>query len=171
MDIQMVDEACMPQVWAIWVRALHDHPEAFGASYEWAKGVPAEQTQVLLRNIRAGGGFLLGAFEPDTPVGMLHFNRQQGDKFQHKGDIGAVYVVPEQRGRGVAKALFDSALEHIRGMNGVVAVSLSVNSENASAIRLYEACGFKAYGVEPKGLRINGRYIDLMHMTIEVEQR
>lgn len=148
--------------------ALHEHPEAFGASYEWAKGVSAEQSREMLLNIHSSGGFLLGAFEHETPVGMLHFSRQQGEKFQHKGDIGAVYVVTEQRGRGVAKALFDSALEHIREMKGVVVVSLSVNSENASAIRLYEACGFKTYGVEPKGLRVNGQYIDLMHMIVEI---
>ncbi len=168
MDIRMVADAEMPQLWSIWVRALHDHPEAFGAEYEWARGVSAEQSQELLRQIRASGGFILGALEGIAPIGMLNFNRQQGEKFRHKGDIGAVYVVPEQRGKGVAKMLLYAALEQIRLSTDFAVISLSVNNENIAARQLYDSCGFKAYGVEPKGLCVNGQYFDLLHMTIEI---
>jgi RimJ/RimL family protein N-acetyltransferase len=170
MNIREIDETGMPELWKLWVRGLHDHPEAFGAPYAWAKGVSPEQSQDLLRQIWAGGGFLLGALEDDSPIGMLHFNQQQGEKFQHKGDIGAVYVIPEQRGKGIAKALLLAALEKAHAMMGLVIISLSVNAANKPAIKVYEACGFKAYGVEPKGLCVNEKYIDLMHMTYEVRK-
>jgi ribosomal protein S18 acetylase RimI-like enzyme len=168
MDIRMVDEAVMPQVWSIWVRSLHDHPEAFGAEYEWAKGVSAEQSRDLLQQIRVSGGFILAALEGETPIGMLSYSQQQGAKFRHKGDIGAVYVVPEQRGKGIAKMLLYAALEQVRKGTDFAVISLSVNNENRSAKQVYESCGFKVYGIEPKGLYVNGRYFDLAHMTIEV---
>jgi RimJ/RimL family protein N-acetyltransferase len=165
MDIREIDELNMPELWKLWVRALHDHPEAFGADYEWAKDVSPEESQALLRQIREGGGFILGAMNAETLIGEVCFTRQQGEKFCHKGDIGAVYVIPEQRGKGFAKALLLAALEQTRTITDLAIISLSVNAENKSAINLYEACGFKAYGVEPKGLCVNGKYIDLLHMT------
>ncbi|MCA0456608.1 MAG: GNAT family N-acetyltransferase [Chloroflexi bacterium] len=166
MDIHEVNEAEMPAMWTLWVRALHDHPQAFGAPYEWARGVTDEQSRDLLRNIVAGEGFLLGAWVEDAPVGMLHFSRQQGEKFRHKGEIGAVYVMPEQRGGGIAKALIQAAVGRARTVAGMAVIGLSVNSENTAAIKTYEACGFTRYGVEPKGMRVEGQDIDLLHMTL-----
>lgn len=169
MNIHLVSEAEMPEVWSLWVRALHDHPQAFGAPYEWARGVSAEQSRELLRGIESGDGFLLAAWVEGTPIGMLNFNRQQGEKLRHKGDIGAVYVVPEQRGNGIAKALIVTAVEQAKNIPDLVIISLSVNSENTAAIKNYEACGFVGYGVEPKGLRVDGQDIDLLHMTYLIE--
>ncbi|MBI1279100.1 MAG: GNAT family N-acetyltransferase [Anaerolineaceae bacterium] len=168
MDIRMVDEAGIPDLWTIWVRGLQEHPEAFGASYEWAREVSSEQSQEILRNIQSSGGFILGAFEAGKPVGMLNFNHQQGEKFRHKGDIGAIYVIPEARGRGIAKALIEAALEQIHSINEVEIISLSVNNDNLAAKRVYESCCFMGYGVEPKGLRVNGKDYDLLHMTREI---
>lgn len=147
---------------------MHDHPEAFGATYEWAKDVTPEQSQDLLRQIRAGGGFMLGAFEADAPIGMLHLNRPNGEKFEHKAHIGAMYVVPEQRGKGIAKALILAALEKARAIPVLTVISLEVNAENQAAIKVYETCGFSSYGIEPKGLRSNGKDYDLMHMSYDV---
>ncbi len=168
MDIRLVDEFDMLELWKIWVRALHDHPEAFGPTYEWARDVSPERIQELLRQTQSGGGFTLGVFKAQTPVGMLNFNRLQGDKFHHKGYVGAVYVVPEERRNGVARMMLNTTLEHARAMTDLAVVGLSVNNENKSAIKLYEACGFKSYGVEPKGLCVNGQYYDLMHMSMEM---
>jgi ribosomal protein S18 acetylase RimI-like enzyme len=170
MDIREIDQARMPELWQLWVRGLHDHPEAFGAPYEWAKGVTPEQSQEILRQIRANEGFILGAMNEGTLIGELNFNRQQGEKFRHKGDIGAVYVIPEQRGKGIAKVLLLAALEKAQTMTGLAVISLSVNAENQAAIKLYESCGFRSYGIEPKGLRSNGKDYDLMHMTYEVRR-
>ena len=168
MDIREIGEKDMPELWKLWVRGLHDHPEAFGAPYEWAKDVSQEQSQEILRQIRANEGFILGAMNEGTLIGELNFNRQQGEKFHHKGDIGAVYVIPEQRGKGIAKALLLAALEKARAISVLTVISLEVNAENQAAIKLYEACGFISYGIEPKGLRSKGKDYDLMHMTYDV---
>ncbi len=168
MDIQVIDEMMMPALWRLWVRALHEQPEAFGASYELAKALPPEKIQERLRQISEGGGFLLGAMDSGSVIGMLNFTRLQGEKFRHKGDIGAVYVAPEQRGKGVAKALLLTTLEKATAMTELAIIFLCVNNENIVAKHLYESCGFKAYGVEPKGLCVDGKFIDLLHMTYTI---
>lgn len=165
MEIRAISEGEMPSVWQLWVRALHDHPEAFGASYAWAKDVSPEQSQNLLRHIHDDDGFILGAYEAGVPIGMLSFTRQKGEKFHHKGDIGAVYIAPEHRGKGVAKALVIEALALVRLKMNMIVVCLSVNNDNAPAIAVYKDCGFVGYGVEPKALRVHGRDYDLLHMT------
>ena len=110
MDIRIVDKVEMPHVRGILVRGLHDYPEAFAADYEWAHNFTVEGMLQMLHYIRASGGFILGTFEDGKPIGMLHFNHQNGEKVQHKGDILAVYVIPEQRGKGIATKLLKTAL-------------------------------------------------------------
>lgn len=54
----------------------------------------------------------------------------------------SVAVVPNARGKGVGGALLDALLERARAA-GHVAVSLSVDRENAGAIHVYEEHGFE----------------------------
>ncbi|GHF79343.1 GNAT family N-acetyltransferase [Thalassotalea marina] len=64
-------------------------------------------------------------------------------KYNFKGYVGFIYVVAEQRGKGIVKLIL-SALEEWSSMQGVEALHLDVFSQNASAIRAYEKFGFKA---------------------------
>ena len=64
--------------------------------------------------------------------------------------IECVAVVPEQRGRGVAKMLLRALLEEGRRLSYSHA-GISVTDGNEAARRVYEAVGFKvylAYGTE-----------------------
>jgi ribosomal protein S18 acetylase RimI-like enzyme len=54
----------------------------------------------------------------------------------------AIAVVPSKRGHGVGDALLTRLLE-TAAADGYAAVSLSVDSANAGAIRLYERHGFE----------------------------
>ncbi len=57
--------------------------------------------------------------------------------------LGFMYVVPEQRGEGIIKHVFD-ALFAWSAEQGIEAHKLEVYSGNAGAIRAYEKLGFKA---------------------------
>jgi ribosomal protein S18 acetylase RimI-like enzyme len=57
--------------------------------------------------------------------------------------ISNVAVAEPYRGRGIARALMDAALELIQEWRGTV-VSLQVRDNNATAIRLYRNMGFQA---------------------------
>ena len=72
MDIREIDAMNMPELWKLWVRGLQEHPEAFGASYLWAKDVSAEESQAILRHIREGDGFILGAFHEQTLIASMN---------------------------------------------------------------------------------------------------
>jgi RimJ/RimL family protein N-acetyltransferase len=51
---------------------------------------------------------------------------------------------------------------------GVEIVKLGVTNKNVAAIRFYAACGFHAYGIEPKALWHNDRYYDELLMVREI---
>ncbi len=62
-----------------------------------------------------------------------------------RGTVGRIYslaVGPQQRRRGLGKAILDGCLEALRG-DHAVAVVLEVDVENAPAIALYERAGFR----------------------------
>ncbi len=80
-------------------------------------------------------------------------------KQRHKGHLSAVYVVPEWRGTGLARALLDAAIGQARAAN-LSTITLTVTAGNEAARRLYLRAGFRSYGVEPRGLRIGTDLLD-----------
>ena len=69
-----------------------------------------------------------------------------------------MYVRDPARGTGLAGQLVDAVLAHAR--REVELVQLSVVASNDAARRLYERRGFERYGVEPRALKVDGRYLD-----------
>lgn len=59
-----------------------------------------------------------------------------------------IAVTPDQRGKGVAVALMESAIA-LALEKGAEVLALEVRSTNASAIALYERFGFSRCGVRP----------------------
>lgn len=61
--------------------------------------------------------------------------------------IGFLYVVPEERGKGINKQVLDHLFDWARA-NELPEIHLTVYPENASAIRAYEKTGFEPYILE-----------------------
>lgn len=55
-----------------------------------------------------------------------------------------MYVAPEHRGKGVNKRIIE-ALERWTASQGVTEMRLEVYTNNPSAIRAYEKCGYSRY--------------------------
>ncbi len=98
--------------------------------------------QRLMREIRRKPGFLPGATwliaGPDGYVGTV-----QG--VMDRGPIGAIQnvgVVPSYRGLGLGRALIRRALQGFQSA-GLQRAYLEVTAENASAVLLYRAVGFR----------------------------
>ncbi|QSQ27022.1 GNAT family N-acetyltransferase [Pyxidicoccus parkwayensis] len=143
--------------WALRLRALREHPEAFGASPEEDEVRPMEQVRARLSG---DSQFVMGAFDGERLVGMAGLKRQDGRKSAHKAFIWGMYVAPEARSRGVGRKLITALLEEARKMPGVERITLAVTVGNAPAQTLYRALGFRTYGVEPAALKIGGAYVD-----------
>lgn len=107
---------------------------------------------------RMASAVTFGGFMGDTLSGMVVFSRPSRPKLAHTGDIGAMYVRDEARGTGLADALIRAVLDHAAGV--VEQAQLTVNAENARAIRFYERHGFRPIGRIPRSLNIDGRYYD-----------
>jgi ribosomal protein S18 acetylase RimI-like enzyme len=65
-----------------------------------------------------------------------------GDADLPAAELLAIAVAPGGRGRGVGRALVDALTSEL-ARRGVAAVRVVVGADNAGALRLYEACGFK----------------------------
>jgi len=67
--------------------------------------------------------------------------------------LGFMYVVPEQRGKGINKMIID-ALEKWAGSKSITELRLDVYQPNEAAIKAYERVGFVKHMVEMrKGIK------------------
>jgi len=148
------------------LRALKDHPDAFGTSYEEAANLSIEKTAEKLKP--SPDAFVLGAFdEAGKLVGMVGFHREKGMKKRHKGVIWGMYCLPECRGKGVGKALLAEVVKRARKMKGLELITLRVVASNDPAKNLYLSVGFRTWGKEPRSLKIGSRYMDQELMVLD----
>ena len=83
-----------------------------------------------------------------------------GLKERHKGRIYGVYVAPEQRGRGVGRALISILLEKAKSDSSLEQILLAVTTCQEAARNLYIRFGFETYGTEPSALKVGASYLD-----------
>ncbi|MFN8376198.1 MAG: GNAT family N-acetyltransferase [Anaerolineae bacterium] len=146
------------------LRALQEHPEAFGASYEEELAVTPETMESWL------DGSMFGAFDENTLIGIVSIRGSRYHKTRHRANIGAMYVAPEARGKGVGQALMDAAVEKARSLAGVEDVVLAVTVGNDSARRLYLRAGFTPYSIDPRYLKVNDQYFDIEWMILRIAE-
>ena len=167
MEIRVLGEADADEFWSLRLRALQDNPEAFGASYEEAVSTPISTVVQRLHEANVTpDNYILGAFLAEELVGLVGFRREPGDKLRHKGVIWGMYVTPEARGQGIARALLYAVLARAISLPGLEQINLHVVTTNAVARRLYQALGFEVFGLERRALKVNGQYLDEEYMAL-----
>ncbi len=162
-EVRRLAEADAPELWKLRLEALESDPRAFGESAAEHRATPLEAYAERLAS-GSGENVVFGAFDGGTLVGMVGVYRQQRLKRRHLAGIWGMFVRSEWRGRGVGQALVARALDCARGFGGVRQVQLSVIVTQTDARALYEAAGFRSYGIQPGALEVEGEYIDEDHM-------
>src|SRR5262249_35115606 len=152
--------------WKLRLRGFRDEPDQFGSSYEEQAGRAAAD---VARDVLAPGTWVVGAFAPEL-VGIAGLTREPRRKRRHRAALWGMYVVPEARGRGVARALVDEIIRIARGEAGLEQILLSVMAPNAPAIGLYAKLGFVAYARVPRALLVGGRAIDEELMLLDLRR-
>jgi GNAT superfamily N-acetyltransferase len=144
---------------ALRVRALDEHPEAFGRTSE---EVPSLDTigEQLRADVGSRENVMLGAFDGDALVGMAGCHREQPIKQRHIAFISGVYVTPEHRRGGLARRLVTGVIDRARTWTGVEVLWLDVTTVNTGARALYASLGFVGAAVKPRVLRVGDRYYD-----------
>ena len=154
-----------PALRALRFEALSNHPSA----------IAADPAQVAAESDAQWGeritGYLTGdrvtVFVAETPAGlagMAGVDRGHWPNTRHSTYIWGVYVRPDWRGTGAAGALLQACEDWAQAL-GVTILKLGVAVTNIPAIRSYAKAGFTVYGVDPRALRLDGKYIDELLMA------
>jgi ribosomal protein S18 acetylase RimI-like enzyme len=150
---------------AVRLDALRLHPRAFGTSYE-------EEIVYTLDDYAAGWptppGVVLGGFVGDRLVGITGLRVEPRIKQRHKGFIYSVYVDPAFRDFGLAAGLVDAAIAIAREAK-LRLVWLDVAVGNDGARRIYDRLGFRTFGIEPRGLLVDGAFVDEEMMVLDLD--
>lgn len=158
------DDAAMYQ--SIRLRALQEHPEAFGASYEDEASLAPDV--VVERVKETVDGFVLGAWRNDTLGGIVGLHRSPRIKLRHRAGVGGMYIAPEARGQGIGKAMMQVLVERAPTLEHLEEIILAVTVGNVAARSIYLAAGFEPAYVEKRYLKIDGRYYDIEWMTLQL---
>jgi L-amino acid N-acyltransferase YncA len=82
--------------------------------------------------------------------------------------VFAVYVDAAHRGTGLARALVEVTIARARAA-GLCVVHLTVTLGNAAAGKLYADLGFRTYGIERRGLCVDGVFHDEALMALDLD--
>ncbi len=145
--------------------SLRESPHAFTNSYE---EFSQRANESIAQQFRSHENFTLGAFEEDRLVGMVGFYRENALKLRHKGYIVSMYVRPEYRSHGIARALLMEAIDRVKRLPDLKQLLLGVVETQATAKRLYESLGFVVYGREPNAVKIGDDYFAEEFMLLKL---
>lgn len=165
MHIRQLTEADVEIYRALRLACLRESPHAFTSSHE---EFSQRTLDSITQQLRGQENFMLGAFEDEQLVGMVGFYRETVLKLRHKGHIISLYVRPEYRSRGIARALLVEAIARARRLPDLKQLLLGVVVTQTTAKRLYESLGFTVYGREPHAVKIGDEYFDEEFMLLNL---
>jgi RimJ/RimL family protein N-acetyltransferase len=154
---------------ALRLRGLAENPAAFTSSRDEEARRPLADT--LARLQPDGAESVWGAFAGGTLAGVIGLARERRAKNRHKAVVFGMLVASEHTGAGVGAALLERVVDEARRMDGIEQLVLTVTAGNARAQRLYERHGFRAFGVEPRAIRVGSDYFDKNHMILFLDRR
>jgi ribosomal protein S18 acetylase RimI-like enzyme len=158
--------------WHLRLEALRNDPASFADSAEEHVTTTVANARERLSKNDPSSNFVVGMFEDGALAGTAGFYRDSHTKERHKGHIWGVYVRPQSRGKGVARALLQEIIRRATEIDGLEQILL-VASAHLPARKLYESLGFAAYGVEPRSLKIptekgDPEYVDDVLMILRL---
>ena len=150
------------------LRALREHPEAFGNTPEVLE--KQDLKAVASRLEASPDTYTLGAFESNHLIGMLFFGRPppERSKTRHRAHIGGMYVASEHQGKGIGKALLLEAIRRAEELDGLEQIVLAVTVGNERALRLYQSTGFRMYSTDEHFLKVAGGYYSIAWLRLEL---
>ena len=143
----------------IRLAALKKSPEMFGSTYMVESKRPIEMFIERLTN-----NVIFAAYQNKQILGVIIFHQESGLKASHKANLFGFFIEPKYRNQGIASKLLQTAIQY--GQQCVEQITLSVVSNNTSALHLYQKHGFKVYGIEPNAMKSELGYQDETFMIL-----
>ena len=145
--------------------ALRTAPDAFTSDYESSVGRDASEYVARFGTLESGQ-FFLGAFDAaDQLLGCLGCEREQRIKQRHCAVVVGMMVAPFAQRQGIGHQLVAACIEAARHVPGLTQLVLTVTASNAHVVRLYEQAGFRAWGLLPNAIVVDGVGYDKLHMV------
>ncbi len=133
LDIQVREEQFDTPISA---RLVADYVAEIKAMYpEWTPNVPPRMTG---RDVEPPGGRWLVAYLREEPVGCAGLKRLD----ERTAEIKRIYVAPNARGVGIARALLDR-LEQAARENGYETVRLDTGAKQPASVSLFSSSGYE----------------------------
>lgn len=164
MQIRRLEPADARDYRALMLAAYAETPSAFIGTVEEREPLPLEWWAERLAEEPDAQAATFGAFERGRLIGAAGLLRERRLRIAHKATLFGMAVDPAHRRRGAGRALVEAVLAEAGSRPGVLLVQLTVTEVNLPALRLYRACGFRTFGIEPAAIRYDGRLASLIHM-------
>ena len=147
------------------LECLQKFPDSFGTLYmDEADKAKLYFEELIERDVP--DVFFYGAFAGDNLIGIAGFVRGNRTKTRHRGEIAAMYVNPDFRGRKVGEHLLRALIRAVFDLEGIEQVHLTVVADNAAAVGLYERIGFETFGVQKNYFKLGEKYWDQNFMQL-----
>jgi ribosomal protein S18 acetylase RimI-like enzyme len=167
MNIVVLSASDAPQYRAVMLHAYEHAADSFTSTPEERAAEPESWWVNRISN-PAGLTVAFGAFEATELGGVVALEYSAGRKTRHKALVVGMFVMPDWRGKGVARALMQAAIDHAASRGGITVVQLEVTHGNDPATALYESLGFQAYGIEPLAVLTPSGYRAKVHMWLRL---
>jgi RimJ/RimL family protein N-acetyltransferase len=167
MEVRLLTGEDAEQYQPIWLRALQEHPEAFGRDYSDERHAGIEQVAAQL-NVDPADKAVFGLFIDNALSGIATLHRYPGRKTRHRAIVGSMYMIPEARGQGGGRALMGAILDHARAQRGLERLIIAVTVGNEAARQLYLRSGFVPTFVEEGYIKWEGRYYNIEWMRLDL---
>ena len=147
--------------------AVMSHPQVLGGLLQVPFNDAAEWRARLTDMLKPGEPRLLLVAEVDGEVvGNAGLNQQPGAPLRRRHAMGlGMAVAPTHWRRGVGSALMRALIDWADNWAGVLRIELSVFTDNAPAIALYQRHGFEVEGTLRAFALREGRYADVLTMA------
>ncbi|MFH1138946.1 MAG: GNAT family N-acetyltransferase [Pseudomonadota bacterium] len=169
MEIRMLEPADAAKFRALRLKALREDPNSFMRNLKEEELLSEPEFGLMTSsNEPPTRRFVIGAFEDGRLFATCGFRRLGQMNLRHKGELWAVYVDPEGRGKGVGRQVMTACLEAVRRVPGLERIN--VYAAGAAARDFYRRFGFESFGLEKKAKKIGDHYSDLEYMALELTE-
>jgi ribosomal protein S18 acetylase RimI-like enzyme len=130
---------------AVLIRRFYAFNEEFDPAMETAGDVRDKALEVARARV-TGGDLLLVAVHEGRLVGYVYGSIVENPLLARRriGVLKELYVVPEERGRGIATTLIEEAMKELSKI-GVHYIAVEFPTRNIVAQKFYEKLGFRPY--------------------------
>ncbi|WP_426577533.1 GNAT family N-acetyltransferase [Xenorhabdus stockiae] len=143
---------------------IFGHPDVY--FYTLQRPCPSlEMWRERLKNNREQGVFDFVAEIDSNVVGTLGLYSYPNPRRKHVISLG-IGIDPDYSGRGIGSEMMAFAIDYVFNWLGCIRIDLEVFTDNEKAIALYTKFGFEMEGIQRKAALKQGRYCDVMDMSL-----